>query len=370
MKPRCSREISSIVVVANRVHPNWTPIDAALLSEGISVRYEVKTVGQAVNPALTHRTHVIRGWVSMVKSLRSFRDNQAGLLIIKDANVTSFVLAVGALVSGWRRMGFCQEPIVFDSEGLLRNARNLVRRTLVFLRLALASLSSDVVTVVPWRGKRPIKTTKMFRFVRFPGAPVATSRHKTVDSTLSVLCVGKFGLPRKRHDWIVEALREHTSPLRLDFVGTLRPPGKKGSTRAERNYKELLIRMRSLPSNVAWEIHQNVPFNSVKHFYEKASMFCLPAESEPFSYSVLEAMGAGLPVLISSDNGAAGYVVEEDSGLVFEAQSFDDFKAKLQSLLSSADLRHKLSTKALRRIDLGKEYRQFVRSLLHGSVWE
>ena len=362
------RAITLAVVFANRVHPNWTPIDAALAYEGIVVQYIVRTVGQSNNPRLTARTHRYKGWFPPRSALQFLFQGHAGLLIVKDASLASFLFALGAYVAGWKRLGLCQEPILFEQKGGLADVVSLLRRLGIFLRLAFGSISSDVVSVVPWRGTNPTARTAMFRFVSFPGWALQPLPRREEDRDLSILCVGKLGLPRKRHDWIIDAVEKLPLSLNLVFVGTLRGEGNAGAAEAEKYYNSLLLRLSQLPSNINWEIHKNLPFESVQNFYLKASVFCLPADSEPFAYSVFEAMNAGLPVLISDDNGTAGYVVQSNGGLVFEARSFSDFSSKLEGLIASRSLRQRFRPSELGRLSRLESGKTFVDELLKAST--
>ena len=46
----------------------------------------------------------------------------------------------------------------------------------------------------------------------------------------------------------------------------------------------------------------------VREEIDRASVFCLPSESEPFGIAALEAAGAGLPVVLTQRSGVAEYL--------------------------------------------------------------
>ena len=68
--------------------------------------------------------------------------------------------------------------------------------------------------------------------------------------------------------------------------------------------------------------------------------------------SPLEAMSHGLPVLASSDGGAASYIYPVGSDQIFRARSYRDFRKKLFWMLKDEDLRKKLSVQAVKQLEL------------------
>lgn len=76
--------------------------------------------------------------------------------------------------------------------------------------------------------------------------------------------------------------------------------------------------------------------------YADADVFCLPSAGEASSVAILEAMAAGLPVVVSPQCGAAE-VATLGAGLVVEPQT-DALAAALTSLLADAARRERMGT--------------------------
>jgi sucrose-phosphate synthase len=67
------------------------------------------------------------------------------------------------------------------------------------------------------------------------------------------------------------------------------------------------------------------------------SVFCLPAEYEPFGMSVVEAMAVGLPVVATKNGGPSETTDEGRAGLLVDPRDPDDIAAQLLRLLSDGE---------------------------------
>lgn len=70
---------------------------------------------------------------------------------------------------------------------------------------------------------------------------------------------------------------------------------------------------------------------------ETGSVFCLPAEYEPFGMTVVEAMAVGLPVVATRNGGPHETTDEGKAGLLVDPHDPDDIAAQLLSLLSDGE---------------------------------
>jgi UDP-glucose:(heptosyl)LPS alpha-1,3-glucosyltransferase len=91
------------------------------------------------------------------------------------------------------------------------------------------------------------------------------------------------------------------------------------------------------------------PLESVEDAITAADVFCLPSLYDSFSNAALEALGAGLPAVISQDTGLASYVETHGGGLVCKRDP-ENIRESLELALNRADT---LSAEA---IELAKEF--------------
>ncbi|MBI4042262.1 MAG: glycosyltransferase family 4 protein [Deltaproteobacteria bacterium] len=118
-----------------------------------------------------------------------------------------------------------------------------------------------------------------------------------------LLFVGS-GFERKGLDFAIHALSSlrHLSPL-LVVIG-------RGSCSSYFHLAHSL--------GVSKEVLFVEPSRDVVQWYQAADLFLLPSIYEPFSNACLEAMSSGIPVVISSDSGAAEVVREGVNGILLE----------------------------------------------------
>jgi glycosyltransferase involved in cell wall biosynthesis len=107
----------------------------------------------------------------------------------------------------------------------------------------------------------------------------------------------------------------------------------------------------------------------VSSLFAQAAAFVQPSEDEGLSIALLEAMGHGLPCVVS--NIPANLEAIGDAGLSFENKNVEDLKTELSRLINTKELMSDLGTRAAARIakgygweaiakKLGKSYRQEI----------
>jgi glycosyltransferase involved in cell wall biosynthesis len=167
-------------------------------------------------------------------------------------------------------------------------------------------------------------------------------RHASLDKgraggiSLNLLTVSKYQR-RKRLDILLHAvaalIAAHSDlDIRLTIIGTTtREPESVGE------YQRVLAHTRMLDLASRVTLLRNVAYADMPTHFAAADIFVLPAEREPLGYAVIEAMAAGLPVVVSSDVGAASYVKPGVNGYVFQSGSSQDLAARLSQVISQRE---------------------------------
>ena len=146
--------------------------------------------------------------------------------------------------------------------------------------------------------------------------------HRTSGTEIRVLTVGKMH-PRKRLDLMLDTFARCQGPsstrMRLVIVGECSTP----------EHATVLSRIRHQASALGIsdkvEFHLNVDPRQMDQIYQDAHLFVLPAEREPASVSIVEALGHGVPVICRDTCGTRCYVQPGRTGFVFSSRSDEDF---------------------------------------------
>lgn len=155
---------------------------------------------------------------------------------------------------------------------------------------------------------------------------------------LRVLYVGSL-IPRKSVGTLIEAhrvLRNRGYRISCALIGT--GPSEPGLRRlAEQLSEEVLFVGEQPPSSLA-------PWRSAAH------VLVLPSLSEGRPYAVLEAMAAGLPVVVTAVPGTRELVQDEVTGLLFPPGNGMALADRLERLISEPDLGRRLGDRARARL--------------------
>jgi glycosyltransferase involved in cell wall biosynthesis len=92
-------------------------------------------------------------------------------------------------------------------------------------------------------------------------------------------------------------------------------------------------------------------------------IFVLPSHSEGVSLAVLEAMAAGLPVIVSEVGGLPEIVRHEENGLLIPPKDPEALAKSLAQLLDSPDLAKRLGAKAREHIQEKYSLEQMSRAV-------
>ena len=158
---------------------------------------------------------------------------------------------------------------------------------------------------------------------------------------LTVGYVGRF-VPEKGIDRLFEAVSKIAIPVRLLLVST-----------TANLPAELTEKAKSLGLWPKIEIVGGVPHHDLPKYIQRMQIFILPSQTTPtwkeqFGRLLIEAMACGVPV-IGSSSGAIPEVIGP-AGLIFDENSVEDLKNKIEKLLIDQPFRDQLAEAGLARV--------------------
>ena len=90
--------------------------------------------------------------------------------------------------------------------------------------------------------------------------------------------------------------------------------------------------------------------NQIARFYQDADVFCLPSLGEGLALVILEALGSGIPCVVSSNSGGSDVIVSGKNGYVFEAGDDSELKRILTNIVNNPLILKEMGENALTSI--------------------
>jgi glycosyltransferase involved in cell wall biosynthesis len=169
-----------------------------------------------------------------------------------------------------------------------------------------------------------------------PGQPVSYG------APLKVICVARLIERKGQHHLIqaVKKLKDDGVDVIVNLVGT-------GDSMAE--YQQLVASL-----NVADRVRfaGYVPREEIARHYAAADVFVLPSFNEGLSLAALEAMSAGLPLILTHTGGTNDLVVEGVNGFTFAWGDFGGLAAHLERLALDPHLARQMGAASRSRAPL------------------
>jgi glycosyltransferase involved in cell wall biosynthesis len=97
-------------------------------------------------------------------------------------------------------------------------------------------------------------------------------------------------------------------------------------------------------------LHGRLSQDEVDELLSSSKVFALISDYEGLSFSLLQAMSYGLPVVVSNTSGNADVVKRAGNGLIVDTKATELIGSSIQSLLEDKKLMQELSSKSLRSI--------------------
>lgn len=135
-----------------------------------------------------------------------------------------------------------------------------------------------------------------------------------------------------------------------------------GSTRQQLEKKAINLLGKKV------EFLGKIPRSELHHFYSAADIFAFPGFEESLGMVYLEAQSCKLPVVACGDWGGGEAVVNDQTGLLSQAETPAQFTANLKRLIEDTELRRRLGEQAAAHIrlnhNLERNYEQLEEGLL------
>ena len=154
-------------------------------------------------------------------------------------------------------------------------------------------------------------------------------------ATPRIIMLARFA-PQKAQSMLIEAVRAIQTPFELIFVGD-------GPIRAA-------VEEQVKAAGLSERVHFLGQRYDIPELLASAHIFALFTHWEGFPISILEAMRAGLPCVVS-DVGGVPEAIDNTCGRTIAARDIEGFREALSRLLRSADLRAQLGAAARARYE-------------------
>ncbi len=183
---------------------------------------------------------------------------------------------------------------------------------------------------------------------------VETDRFKPIDRVanpkVKLLFIGRL-IPRKGFQRVVRALprvRELAKlPFEVEVVGT-------GAHQEELDDLAAGLEVSELIRYVG-----QVPYDKLEKSYQYADVFVLTSLSEGMPSVILEAMGAGLPIVASDVGGNNEIVLEGENGFLIGGEDEELLAQRLAELINNRDLRTQMGGRS-RELALQYDWREIM----------
>ena len=347
-----------IMFVVHRMHPNLTEVRNALVSAGHGCIFVVAGIGASEPPVADFRI-VLGDAQSREQVAREIIDREKPDLIVQRIFGSGFL-------SFWRiaqRLGipcvrYTQDPHQIPFRDSLVRPLRVFRLLFDNLKYrVILGIHQRITPVLCW-GKPGGASFANSSHIPFP-AECEIPRRPVSPSSPTVLTVAKHGQGRKRVSWLLRALGEIDIDFNLVIAGSR---AQNGDRIRQWKHRKLESRIRGSGFNSSRvRLLEDLDRDEMKRVYKASDLFVLPAKREPMAISPLEALSHGIPVLVSSDGGAASYVRPFGSEMIFRSRSYGDFRLRLRYLLARSDVRERISEAICPRLSTNHSPKAFVK---------
>ena len=298
------------------------------------------------------------GWLGpsahLTKGLpRSSNKSPSELFVLSDYSAPTTQIAMRMLTRRQKRWVFWGEVPGFNQRGRLASLlRQQLQRPIGKGATAIAAIGSEAVDVY----RRLFPGIRVFNIPYFCDLAdfrtAATARRTQRKHTVDVLFSGQL-IERKGVDLLIRAfarVSDQVPELRLQLLGT----------------GPALDVLRGM---IPLELRDRIQFLGFQQpdvlptIFAAADMFVLPSRHDGWGVVVNEALGAGLPIIVSDRVGARDLVEHGCNGFITVAGDIDSLASALLKLGRSSDLRKSFGCSSAERVarwDVDEGVRRWV----------
>jgi len=366
-----------ILFVAPRFHTNQYQMVKTLQEEGHEVVFHVASHGSTedhslLTPIVTRQSRcsvlieriIGNGRISKpyyfpspVKYWKVFKKCSPDVVIIRDPyKFFSLLVACYSLFVGAR-------IIFYTQEGLFRHRSFItkVKQTLT-LKVFRAAWMTPKMEWQSYRNEK-LKLEHMY-YVPLPISFNYEDYNKeelSDTNVLKLLMIGKYHQERKRHYLFLKAL----SMLKCKYKLSATIVGECIRESQLKKFQLLNDKVYEMGLTDTVELRKNVPFQEMKALYASHHVFVLPAINEPYSVSVVEALGNGLPSICTDSCGSKFNIIDGVNGFVIKSDSLEELVNALEKLLGNKELLIKMRENSLRYVAENLSGKAFYKCFQH-----
>lgn len=272
-----------------------------------------------------HPFHDARSIASMARLIRSFQPD----VVTSHSSKAGIVARLAARVSG--------VPCLFTVHGWAfnpseprakRTIYRVLERTMAPLATQIICVSQDSVTRGVANGIGAQRLVAIHNGIPDVAPTMRATPGNAETGSARVISVARFA-PPKDHDTLLRAV-QRTPGVTLDLIGD--------------GPAESVARQMVADLGIADRVRFLGNRRDVADLLAEAHMFALCSRSEGFPLSTLEAMRAGLPVIVSNVGGAPEAVVDGETGVVVADNSVAGWSEALSRLDRNPVLRSRMGT--------------------------
>lgn len=211
----------------------------------------------------------------------------------------------------------------------------------LFVRYVFDKVSRVVVLSLTWKTwVQGISKNPHVEMIYNPVLLPAQTNASLVHRMGTVLFLGQLGKRKGVYDLLEAAAR--VAAVHSGFRLLLGGDGE---------LKQVRLRVEELGISDKVELLGWVKGGDKESYLAEAMIYVLPSYNEGLPMSVLEAMAAGLPVLSTPVGGIPEAVTDGVEGFLVEPGDIDALVARLNQLLETPDLAHRMGEAARRKVE-------------------